>query len=67
MSDVFLEKMNERSGIAIQDLGLMPIGETVKFSSYTRPKTPMERAMGESVLDDQEALSHLQSTSRLDS
>eukprot|EP01043_Picozoa_sp_COSAG02_P018940 COSAG02_NODE_898_length_16108_cov_5.877444_7_plen_66_part_00 len=62
-----LEKLEERSGTAIQGLGLTPSGEPVKFSSYTRPKPRMERAIGPSVLDDEEALSYLNSTSRPDS
>ncbi len=54
----FVEKLEERSGTAIQDLGPAPVRP-----SYGAIRA---RAARPSVLDDEEALSYLKSNSRRD-
>ena len=53
------ELLQQRATAGIQDLGLTPVGDEVNFTSYTRPKSPLERAQTTSVLEDEEALSYL--------
>jgi hypothetical protein len=57
------ELLQQRTTAGIQDLGLTPVGDEVNFTSYTRPKSPLERA-STSVLEDEEALSYLTPSSR---